>query len=167
MDEVYKIIKGFDNYEVSTLGNVRNIKTGRILKHKINANGYCHVKLSVQNKPTTKNIHRLVADEFLYNTENKKCVDHIDNNRLNNNLTNLRFATNKENCQNRSLSNNNTSGYKGITFCKILNKWQSYIHIDSIKINLGYFENKEDAINARVVKANKVFGIYTNECEKV
>ena len=104
---------------------------------------------------------------FIENTENKKIVDHINNDKLNNNLTNLRWVTNAENAQNAIVYANNTSGYKGVKFNKDRNKWVSQVNIDGIRIHLGYFTDKQDAINARVQKANEVFGIYTNKCEKI
>ena len=98
--EEYKQIIDFDNYEVSNLGNVRNIKTGRILKGKDDTHGYLKVGLCKDKKKTNKKIHRLVAEAFIENPENKPCVDHIDNNKKNNDITNLRFATVSENNQN-------------------------------------------------------------------
>ena len=166
MSEEFKIINGFDNYMVSNFGNVKNTKTGRILKASIDSEGYYKVSLSKEGKSTTKNNHRLVAIAFLENLENKNCVDHINNNKLNNNLTNLRWATTKENSQNQKLSSNNKSGQKGITFYKPSNKWCAQITIDGIGIHLGYFVNKEDAINARVLRAYQVFGVFTNACEQ-
>ena len=97
--------------------------------------------------------------------ENKKCVDHIDNDKQNNNINNLRYATRKENGQNRRLGKNNTSGYKGVCFCKREAKWRSQIKIDGISLHLGYFDNIEDAKAARVNKVKQAFGEFTNACE--
>ena len=98
MEEVYKVIDGYDNYEISNLGNVRNRKTGRILKHKIDTNGYYCVGLSPTNgKRKTSVIHRLIALNFIPNPNNKRCVDHIDRNKLNNDLRNLRWVSSSEN----------------------------------------------------------------------
>jgi hypothetical protein len=166
MQEEYKIITGFENYEVSNLGNVRNIKTKQILKGGI-SKGYNLVGLTVAGKKMSKLVHRLVACTFLDNLDNKPCIDHIDNNKLNNNLTNLRYATHTENNQNSSISSRNKSGTKGVCFESCSNTWHAYIRIDKMRINLGFLKNKEDAIQARITRANAAFGVFVNACEKV
>lgn len=60
-------------------------------------NGYEEVSVSIDGKPYTKSVHRLVAITFLENPENKPEVDHIDSNKLNNRADNLRWATREEN----------------------------------------------------------------------
>ena len=167
MQEVYKSIVGFSNYEVSNLGNIKTIKTGRILKGSVNGSGYYIVGLCIAGKRSTQMIHRLVADAFLDNPDNKTCVDHIDNNKQNNHILNLRYATHSENAQNRKISTNNKSGTKGVGYNKSANKWKAHISIDGIYIFLGYFDNIEDAIQARIIKANQIFGVYTNACEQI
>ena len=87
MVETYKKIEGFEVYSVSDHGNVRNDKTGRILKQS-HRNGYQMVHLQKDNKQYNNDIHRLVAIAFIANIETKKCVDHIDNNKHNNNVKN-------------------------------------------------------------------------------
>ncbi len=88
MVETYKKIVGFENQSVSDYGNVRNDKTDRILKAN-EVQGYFQVDLWKHKTRHTKYIHKLSAEAFLLNPENKKCVDHIDNNRQNNKLINL------------------------------------------------------------------------------
>ena len=166
MEEEYKIIKGFENYEVSNFGRIRNYKTGRILKPKINKQGYYQVSLSSDGIPYTKYVHHLVGTMFIPNPENKKIIGHIDNNRLNNNIENLRMVSHQENCMTRKLSSKNTSNYKGVSFSKEKNKWMAFIQINGKNKHLGYFENIDDAINARVKKAKEIFGEYINSCEK-
>ena len=166
MVEEYKIIKDFENYEVSNLGNVRNNKTGRVLKLQIDTHGYYRVSLCKDGKPFNKKIHKLVAEYFIPNPFNKLCIDHVDNNRLNNNVNNLRWVTSQENCMNSKLSSRNTSNYKGVHFAKQRNKWQAQIHFNGKNKHLGYFDKIEDAINARVKKAKEVYGEFINSCEK-
>jgi hypothetical protein len=82
-------------YEVSNLGDVRNKKTGRILKQVNLTNGYRQVNVS--SKHRHQYVHRLVANAFIPNPDNKPEVDHIDKNRSNNNVDNLRWASHQEN----------------------------------------------------------------------
>ena len=164
--ETFKIIEGFETYSVSDHGNVKNNKTGRILKYK-HRNGYTLADLSVCGIVSTKTIHQLVARAFIENPEGKRCVDHIDNDRSNNKLHNIRWATHVENNRNRKICSINTSGAKGVSFVKHTQKWTSHITIDGIHIHLGTFSNLEDAKQARMIKANQAFGIYTNACEKI
>ena len=114
--EIYKKIIGYENYEVSNLGYVRNINTGKIIKSRLDKDGYYIIDLSNNNKRKTFQLHRLIALAFLPNPQNKSVVDHIDNNPLNNNVNNLRWASPSENQHNSKLSKNNTTGVKGITF---------------------------------------------------
>ena len=160
--EVYLPIDGFDNYEVSNYGNVRNKTTNKILKPQINHDGYSRVELK---RNEILSVHRLVASAFLLNPENKKCVDHIDNNRQNNEVFNLRWATNQENQFNKSLTIRNTSGYKGVSWMKAKNMWRSRIQLNGKDIHLGCFDNIEDAIKARRRKAHELFGEFINNCE--
>jgi len=92
MEEIWNIFKETESHvwEVSNLGNVR--KDGIILEQKIYNDKYymCCGKF----------VHRLVAMAFIPNPENKPYVDHIDNNKLNNNVNNLAWVTSSENCRN-------------------------------------------------------------------
>jgi hypothetical protein len=93
--EVWKTITENSKYEVSSLGNVRNKKTGRILKPASKC-GYLSVGLS-SKIGKTHSIHRLVALEFIDNPENKPHVNHKDKNRSNNCIDNLEWCTALEN----------------------------------------------------------------------
>lgn len=98
MIEEWKDIKGYEGlYQVSNLGRVKRVKTGRILKPLKHTNGYSMVNLSKNNIVSTKKIHRLVAQAFKPNPENKAEVNHIDENKTNNMISNLEWVTRKEN----------------------------------------------------------------------
>lgn len=86
------------NYEVSTKGRVRNVKTGRIMKLHINHRGYLKLNLYVNKKRMNFTVHRLVALAFIPNNDTEKTeVNHIDENKTNNCVENLEWVTPKEN----------------------------------------------------------------------
>lgn len=87
----------------------------------------------------------------------KNC-DHINRNPLDNRKENLRFATPTENARNASIGVNNTSGFIGVFWEKDRNKWSAQIVVNYHNIRLGSFENKEDAIIARLKAEYKYFG---------
>lgn len=94
----WKKLKRNKNYSINENGDVRNDVTGNIKKPYINkANGYLTIDLYANNKSTKVTVHRLLAETFIPNPNNKPCIDHKDGNRLNNNLSNLRWATFSQN----------------------------------------------------------------------
>jgi hypothetical protein len=104
-------------YQVSNDGCVRRVKTGRILKPGPSGNGYLTVHLYADGKPKTCKVHRLVAEAFVPNPDNKPDVDHVDRNKLNNHVSNLRWATGAEN--NINTAGRTNTGKKHI--CRTLN----------------------------------------------
>ena len=101
--EVWMPINDYDNYEISSLGNVRNINTCRILK-LTNKGGYIFTGLSKNCGIKTYPDHRLVALAFIDNPENKPQVNHKDKNRSNNIVSNLEWSTASENNIHRSIN---------------------------------------------------------------
>lgn len=94
--EIWKKIKGFDNYEVSSLGKVKNVKTDRILKTYLNHSGYEHIEISGENGKKKFSIHRLVLTTFNDNKDGLH-VNHINHIKNDNRLENLEWVTIKEN----------------------------------------------------------------------
>ena len=94
-----------ENYEVNSRGEVRNPK-GQILKN-ISLNNCGYLRICIRKRPKLLKffIHRLVAETFIPNPENKKYVNHKDGNKLHNNIDNLEWVTAKEN-QKHALENN-------------------------------------------------------------
>lgn len=104
--EIWKDIEGYEGkYMISSLGNVLTLnykRTGKnkILKPVLLNMGYYVVGLCKNGKQKKHYIHRLIAQAFIPNPDNKPEIDHIDTNPLNNNINNLRWVTSKENSNN-------------------------------------------------------------------
>lgn len=100
MKEIWKDIAGFENlYSVSNFGKIKSLKNNIILNPDIST-GYARVCLYGDNYKKRLFVHRLVAEAFVPNVENKPLIDHIDTNPFNNVFTNLRWCTQKENIKN-------------------------------------------------------------------
>lgn len=104
MNEIWRKIEGFEKYEVSNLGRVRSLDykhTGetKVLRPILNRYGYLRINLYKNSKLCSRSIHRLVAQAFILNPENKQQVNHIDANKQNNIVSNLEWCTNLENMQ--------------------------------------------------------------------
>ena len=97
--EIWKTVIGFENYEISNLGNLRNKITGRHKKLSTNKEGYIRTSISNKEKVISIAVHRLVAIEFVENPEGKPLVNHKDSNRSNNKAENLEWATPSENAK--------------------------------------------------------------------
>lgn len=94
---MYCEIKGFENYKIDRNGVVYNADNGVIKSPYVNkSNGYLYVDLYKENKAHKRPIHRLIAETFIPNPENKPTVDHINGNRKDNRIENLRWATYSE-----------------------------------------------------------------------
>lgn len=138
----WKKIKQNSNYSINENGEVRNNTTNRIKKPTLNkANGYLMVTLYKDNNPWKITIHRLLAEAFIPNPENKPCVDHKDGNRQNNSLSNIRWATYSDNN-----SRFNTFGVRSekikVTYFKELRKKRGGGHIEWLEEDKVLFFNR-------------------------
>jgi hypothetical protein len=100
MNEYWKDIPGYEGlYQVNNFGNIRSLNSmkGRMLKTQKDKDGYIKIMLSKNNKQKLYSIHRLVAQTFIPNLENKPQVNHIDGNKQNNSVNNLEWCTPREN----------------------------------------------------------------------
>ena len=101
--ELWIPVKDYEGYyEISNFGKLMSLNYKgngykKILKTNINDNGYEQVRLNLEKVGKNKKIHRLVAEAFIDNPENKRCVNHKDGNKCNNNLINLEWCTHSEN----------------------------------------------------------------------
>lgn len=98
MIEEWRDIKGYEGlYQVSNLGRVYGIKRQRFLNTVYDRNGYSSVKLTKNGIGKLLSLHRIVAINFIPNQENKPQVNHIDEDKTNNMVSNLEWTTAKEN----------------------------------------------------------------------
>lgn len=139
MKEIWKEIKGFEGrYSVSTLGNIRNDKTNKNLNPFTHNNGYKRVSFRSKGIINYFLVHRLVASSFIENTENKRTVNHKDGNKSNNVLSNLEWATDKEQAK-HAIDFNLRVGKKGA---------ENKLSFPVYQFNLnGDFVQKHDSVN--------------------
>lgn len=140
-------------YEVSDTGLVRSSPRlgtkGGILNPVTDECGYLRVGLHKNNKRKMYRVHRLVAQAFIENPENKPTIEHWDENKTNNHVSNLCWATKAEQMQ--------TVPCKGYHWHKNRGKWQVSINIPGTgKLkHIGYFEREEDAHAAYIAEKYK------------
>lgn len=158
MKEIFKNIPNYEGYyQVSNLGNVRTLNRyvkhwrggKRLIKGKQciltkQSKGYLVVDTCVLGIKKQQRVNQLVAMAFLNHIPcgHKLIVDHIDNNKLNNNLENLQIITSREN------SSKDTKGksiFIGVSWCKVMNKWRAQIYINGKVKYLGSFLNEIEA----------------------
>ena len=147
------------NYEYGNVYRLYHLKKGDEWKERKiqrDTNGYKRFQFMINKKIYSFSLHRLVY--WLHNPEwdimdssRDNAIDHIDGNRLNNNIENLRVVTCQEN-------NFNMTRAKGYTWDKNRNKWKASIKLNRKSINLGHFDNEIDAHNA-YLEAKKKYHI--------
>jgi len=160
MNEIWKDVVGYEGlYQVSNLGNVKsleriilcgnnNYKRKRLCKERVLkpsiSSGYLYVILS-NKKRNGYHIHKLVAIAFLNHIPcgHNLVVNHIDFNKLNNNLSNLEIITNRQNSRLENIKG--TSNEVGVHWDKHTNKWRSCIIVNSKSIHLGLFNDEKEA----------------------
>ena len=114
-----------------------------------------HVRISIDGKRYYA--HRL-AWMYINGYNPSTQIDHRNVIRSDNSSSNLREATHAQNCQNSSISRNNSSGFKGVTFSKAANKWAAQISVNRKHIHLGLFLDPADAHLAYKKAATEYFG---------
>lgn len=157
--EIWKDAIGFETYyEVSSLGRVRNTRTKKIKSQNVQTNGkYLQVSLWMQNKEKRVLVHRLVAEAFVPNPQNKPQVNHLNKDDKFNNFTNLEWVTCAENHQhaftngregNKSRLGDKSSlvsQYRYVYWDTRRNVWKASLKIDGKTYNIGRFVSELDA----------------------
>jgi len=154
-----KLIPDYPDYRVSNDGNVWSYKFNKEkkLKLKVAGKNYLRVNLFKNNKSKQFYVSRLVAEAFLTDFDLSLQVDHINGDKTNNKVENLRMVTNSQNHKGfKKKSKNTSSQYRGVYWNKVTKKWHA-----SIGLNMGYFDDEVEAAKARDKKAIKLG--FTNE----
>ena len=138
-----KEIKNYPNYAITDNGEVYNLRNGKIMRQKDNQ-GYLTVKLCKNGKPKEFRVHRLVYQAFIGELDNLLVIDHIDENRHNNNVSNLRQIHTRENTNRAKI---HPYGM-GVHLLKSRNKYTATIGINGKSYYLGVYDKSEDASNA-------------------
>jgi len=144
-----KEIKQYPNYFITEEGLVFSSKTNKFLRFSYDQQGYQRVGLYAGNyKSKTIKVHRLVAETFIDNIENKKDVNHIDGNKSNNNVSNLEWATRSENIKHafksglKTITNKQIDGVKKRFSKKVLDTKTGIIYNSlkdaSIELGINY-----------------------------
>lgn len=131
------------NYNHDT-GEFRWIKTGKGRRLNGIAGTKSHGYILITINGTRYPAHRL-AWLYVHGSHPKDCIDHINGNRSDNRISNLRQATNMQNHWNTKLRSTNTSGVKGVNFHKKAQKWCAEVWTDGKKNYLGLYEDIEEA----------------------
>ena len=137
-EEIWRDVVGYEGlYQVSNLGRVYSVRSGKVLKFNKKPCGYNYVQLSVHDKRVGYRVHRLVAQAFIPNTENKPEVNHINGIKTDNRVENLEWCTRSENEQHKF----KTLEYKGSFYGKHHSEKTRKKLSDFNKV---YFKNKQN-----------------------
>lgn len=150
-----KYIPGFEElYSAEEDGRIYSHITNKYLSTG-GTRRYLKVELVKDKNYYTCDIHRLIALTFIPNPENKPAVDHIDRNKHNNNVNNLKWATHAENSANLPIYNTNRSGEQNIGTKRSVVKGKEYLYYvvefvrEGKKVFSKHFKSLEEAIEAR------------------
>ena len=104
--------------------------------------------------------HRLIW--IYHNRTEPRQIDHINGNTFDNRIENLRECSASENQRNRKRNKSNTSGVKGVNWCKQKRKWRARINVDGKEIHVGFFDSLEQAREKTEQAREKIHGIFMN-----
>jgi len=155
--EVWRPVKEFPTlYKVSNTGKVASYRK-ELAQHIINS-GYVKTSFKIAGKNNQRLVHRIVAEAFIDNPDNKREVNHKDGNRLNNHASNLEWMTSSENKQHArkelgsvynvptlGLKLSKASKYYNVGYDKSRKKWKSCVRVDNVNYHQKRFDTEEEA----------------------
>lgn len=150
-NEVWLPVVGFEfGYEVSNKGRIKSLERVKVAKNKLmtpkaSTNKYPFIALRKEGKTHQLRVHRLVAQAFIPNPENKPEVNHKDRDVSNNNVENLEWVTKRENCIHFGASVNQSSKFPGVSWNKRNNKWEVKIMFRHVHYYLGKYLEENTA----------------------
>ena len=147
--EVWEVVPDHERYAVSTYGNFLLRDTSNAVAHSHRGQGYRGVWLDRSKYA----VHRVMTAAFIPNPDGLPCVDHINNQRDDNRLVNLRYATHTQNNMNRTCR---PGHYKGVV--RYGNRWRAQIYMAGRRIILGMFDTALEAAAAYNNAAETNFG---------
>lgn len=133
-------------------------KTGDMTSQKVNSVGYLRIMVD----GVRYQAHRLAWIYVHGDISNQMQIDHINRDRTDNRICNLRLVTNQQNSQNSSVNVKNTSGKKGVYWHKRDECWYVAIGVNNKLKHLGYFKDRKSAEIARDL-AEKIYFTFTND----
>ena len=150
-NKLFVPIPGFPGYEINLNGQVWSHRSGRMLAGSISGRGYRQFSMrNVDLKFHCLTLARSLGIAFLGIDANSKLqVDHRDEDKLNDNISNLRIASSRENCHNVSITSRNTSGHRGVAWSKASGNWVVRIMFGGKNLNLGRFNDINEAAAVR------------------
>ena len=155
------LIPGFEAYEMSAEfpHDVTHVASGRVKQWSLSNKGYYYAAFYKNGRTHAMGRARLIAHCFIPNIEGKPTIDHINRDRTNDRIENLRWATYDEQNQNRgpmSMRRDNTSGVQGVCWDKKAAKWKATIAVNGTTRHLGLFDDIHDAEAAYLAKRREL-----------
>ncbi len=153
--EIFKDVNGFNRYTISNMGNVFDKKRKIFIKPCID-NGYYRFSMCNDDNCWKRVLqHRLIGINFIDNPNNYDMIDHIDHDKLNNDIKNLRWCNNQMNQMNKKKQKNMSCDFKGVY--KHKKKYQTAIKYENISYYIGSFGDALTAGYAYNVAAKLLF----------
>jgi len=151
--EIWKDVVGYEGiYTISNIGNIKSLRRkgvakDRLMKKNIHR-GYVCVTMTKNKKPKAFFLHRLLFAHFKGDLLDCMVIDHIDNVKTNNSLSNLQQITPRENATKDRFRQKTTSKCLGVSWCKVKSKWRATIYDGKKRKHIGYYKKEIDAYNA-------------------